>query len=43
MRAEAEADAEATLYEAARFVFDITQSPAEVVLLEGRSAKRCSA
>ena len=36
MRAEAEADAEATLYEAARFVFDITQSPAEIVLLEGK-------
>ncbi len=36
MRAEAEAEAEGTLYEAARFVFDITQSPAEIVLLEGK-------
>ncbi len=36
MREEAEAEAEATLYEAARFVFDITQSPSEIVLLEGK-------
>lgn len=36
MREEAEAEAEAALYEAARFVFDITQTPSEVVLLEGK-------
>ena len=36
MRAEAEAEAEATLYEAAKFVFDLTGQIAEVVLLEGK-------
>jgi nucleotide-binding universal stress UspA family protein len=36
MRAEAEAEAEATLYEAAKFVFDLTGSVSEVVLLEGK-------
>ncbi|MFO1237551.1 MAG: universal stress protein [Alphaproteobacteria bacterium] len=36
MRAEAEAEAEATLYQAAKYVFDITGAPAEVVMLEGK-------
>ncbi|BCW86951.1 hypothetical protein sos41_00770 [Alphaproteobacteria bacterium SO-S41] len=36
MRAEAEAEAEATLYEAAKFVFDLTGQTSEVVLLEGK-------
>ncbi len=36
MREEAEAEAEATLYEAACFVFDITQTPSEVLLVEGK-------
>jgi nucleotide-binding universal stress UspA family protein len=36
MRDEALADAESTLYSAARYAFDITATPAEIVTLEGK-------
>lgn len=36
MREEAQADAEATLYEAAKFVYDLTSTQSEVVIVEGK-------
>lgn len=36
MREEAQADAEATLYEAAKYVYDLTSTQSEVVIVEGK-------